>query len=218
MLCIFSTFKLIESWKEEYQYTCKIYQDFLWVSMKQAILFIFFLQILQPLCIYSELLIFAGDQFLPLIIPPSKWSCIIPPWKLSLGGVYCFQHVCHSEIPCFRQHLRFSLYNFNSCCPILFKFTPHFYQCMFDRNTGLKGQYCKSNASFNSYNKMFVLWLTVHTLWHQLLLELLFDLFSTLQICYRHIKDVHEEVWCWKKVFLTNLKGFNTPPPQKTKF
>ena len=53
----------------------------------------------------------------------------------------------------------------------------------------------------NSYNKMFVLWLIVHILWNQLLLELSLDLFNTLQICYRHIEDVHEEVWCWKNIF-----------------
>ena len=38
-------------------------------------------------------------------------------------------------------------------------------------------------------------------LWNQLLLELSLDLFNTLQICYRDIEDVHEEVWCWKLVF-----------------
>ena len=38
--------------------------------------------------------------------------------------------------------------------------------------------------------------------------ELLLDLFSTLQICYRHIEDVHDEVWCLKKIFLTNWQGF----------
>ena len=51
------------------------------------------------------------------------------------------------------------------------------------------------------YNKMFVLWLIVHTLWNQLLSEPLLDLFSTLQKCYRHIEDVHVEVWCWKNIF-----------------
>ena len=29
---------------------------------------------------------------------------------------------------------------------------------------------------------------------NQLLLELSLDIFNTLQICYRHIEDVHEEV------------------------
>ena len=50
-------------------------------------------------------------------------------------------------------------------------------------------------------------WLIVYTLWNQLLLELSLDLFNTLQIWYRHIEDVHEEVWCRKIIFLTNLQG-----------
>ena len=61
----------------------------------------------------------------------------------------------------------------------------------------------------NSYNKMFVLWLIVHTLWNQFLLELSLDLFNTLQICYRHIEDVHEEVWCWKSIFWQTYRVFN---------
>ena len=60
----------------------------------------------------------------------------------------------------------------------------------------------------NSYNKMFVLWLIIHTLWNQLLLELSLDLFNTLQICYRHIEDVHEEVWCWKNIFWQTYRVF----------
>ena len=30
--------------------------------------------------------------------------------------------------------------------------------------------------------------------------------FNTLQICYRHIEDVHEGIICRKKIFLTNLQ------------
>ena len=45
------------------------------------------------------------------------------PTKQSLSGVYCFQHVW--IILQFRQHLRILLYNFDSFCPILFKFVPH---------------------------------------------------------------------------------------------
>ena len=37
----------------------------------------------------------------------------------------------------------------------------------------------------------------VHILWNPLLLELSQDIFNTVQICYRHMGDVHEEVWCW---------------------
>ena len=44
-------------------------------------------------------------------------------------------------------------------------------------------------------------WLIVYTLWNQLLLELLLDLFNTLKICCRHIEDVHEVVWCRKNIF-----------------
>ena len=40
----------------------------------------------------------------------------------------------------------------------------------------------------------------VHTLWNQLS-ELSLDLINTLQVCYRHIEDMHEEVWCWKNIF-----------------
>ena len=39
-----------------------------------------------------------------------------------LGGYTVFSI---SVIPSFRQHLRVLLYNFDSFCPILFKFTPH---------------------------------------------------------------------------------------------
>ena len=38
----------------------------------------------------------------------------------------------------------------------------------------------------------------MHVLWNQLILELSYDLFNTLQICYRHTEDVHDKVWCWK--------------------
>ena len=31
--------------------------------------------------------------------------------------------------------------------------------------------------------------------------------FNTLQKSYRHIEDLHVDVWCWKKYFLTNLRG-----------
>ena len=52
-------------------------------------------------------------------------------------------------------------------------------------------------------------WLIVYTLWNQLLLELSFDLFNTLKICYRHIEDVHEEVWCRKSIFWQTYRVFN---------
>ena len=51
-------------------------------------------------------------------------------------------------------------------------------------------------------------WLIVYTLWNQLLLELSLDLFNTLKICYRHIEDVHEEVWCRKNIFWQTYRVF----------
>ena len=39
-----------------------------------------------------------------------------------------------------------------------------------------------------------------------LLLELSLDIFNTVQICYRYMEDVHEEVL--KIFFLSNLQGF----------
>ena len=47
------------------------------------------------------------------------------------------------------------------------------------------------------------LWLIVHTLWKHYL-----NLFSILQICYRHIEDVHEEDWCWKNIFWQTYRVF----------
>ena len=49
---------------------------------------------------------------------------IIPPAKQSSRRVYCFQHVRHSALPSTFKGF-FLLYNFDSFCPILFKFTPH---------------------------------------------------------------------------------------------
>ena len=62
--------------------------------------------------------------------------------------------------------------------------------------------------TYRVFNLAILRWPIVHTLWNHLLLKLLLDLFNTLQICYRHIEDVHEEVWCWKNTFLTNFLGF----------
>ena len=47
---------------------------------------------------------------------------LLPPAKQSLRG-YTFFSV--SMIPKFHQHLRLLPYNFNSFCPILFRFIPH---------------------------------------------------------------------------------------------
>ena len=112
----------------------------------------------------------------------------------------------------FRQHLRCLLYNFDSFCPILFKFTPHLsHQTMHvsKENRGWRFSITRVMPLCNSYNKMFVLWLIVHTLWNQHFLELSLDLFNTLQIFYRHIEDVHKEVWCWKHIFRQIDRVFN---------
>ena len=104
------------------------------------------------------------------------------------------------------------LYNFDSFCLILFIFTPcHYCQTMhvWKENRGWRASIRRLMPLCNSYNKMFVLWLIVHTLWNQLLLEVSLDLFSTLQICYRHIEDEHEKVWCWKNIFWQIYRVFN---------
>ena len=112
--------------------------------------------------------------------------------------------------PLFPVGYKWLVHNFDNICLILFIFTPHHYhQTMhvWKENRGWRISITRVTPLCNSYSKMFVLWLIVHTLWNQLLV-LSLDLFNTLQICYRHIEDVHEEAWCWKKYFLTNLQGF----------
>ena len=39
---------------------------------------------------------------------------------------------------------------------------------------------------------------------NQLLSELTLDLFNILHTFYKHIEDVHKEIWCWKNMFLQN--------------
>ena len=81
-------------------------------------------------------------------------------------------------------------------------------QCTFARKIGAEGSISRVMPHCNSYNEMFVLWLIVHTLWNQLLLEFSLDLFKTLQIYYRCMIDVHKEILILKKYFLINWKGF----------
>ena len=64
-------------------------------------------------------------HFVPNYCSIVMMSLFIPSRKTEFSGVYCFQHVCGSVIPKFRQHLMILLYNFDSFWPILFKFTPH---------------------------------------------------------------------------------------------
>ena len=112
--------------------------------------------------------------------------------------------------PLFPVGYKWLVHNFDNIYLILFIFTPrHYHQTMhvWKENRGWRISITRATPLCNSYSKMFVLWLIVHTLWNQFLV-LSLDLFNTLQICYRHIEDVHEEAWCWKKYFLTNLQGF----------
>ena len=54
-------------------------------------------------------------------------------------------------------------------------------------------------------------WWIVYTLWNQLLLEFSLDFFNILQICYRYIEDVHEEVkFDAEKKFFNKLTVFLT--------
>ena len=73
-------------------------------------------------------------------------------------------------------HLECLLYNFDSFCPILFKFTPHHnHQTVYawQDNWGWRVSITRVRPLCNSYNKMFVLWLIVHVhiLWNQFLLD-----------------------------------------------
>ena len=71
-----------------------------------------------------------------------------------------------SIIPKFCQHLMILLYKFDSWCPILFKFTLHHnHQTMhvWQENQSWRVSITRVMPLRNSYNKMFVLWLIVHT-------------------------------------------------------
>ena len=90
----------------------------------------------------------------------SGWV-IISPTKHSFRGYTVFS-MC--MIPWFCQHLRCLLYNFDSLCPILFKFTPHLnHQTVqvWQENRGWRVSITRVMPLCNSYNKMFVLSLIV---------------------------------------------------------
>ena len=136
-------------------------------------------------------------------------SSLYPLAQRSFREVYCFQHVHDFVIPSIFKVL---LNNFDSFFQILFKFTPHLnHQTVhvWKENGDWRISITRVMPLCNSYNKMFVLWLIVHTLWNQLVLELSLDLFNTLQICYRHIEDLHKEVWCLKHIFWQIDRVFN---------
>ena len=60
---------------------------------------------------------------------------------------------------------------------------------------GLKDQYCKIMPLCNSNCMVLELFLIVLTWCNQLLIEPSLYSFNSLQECYRHIEDVHEEVF-----------------------
>ena len=111
---------------------------------------------------------------------PSNWWLIVytlwnqlllelslyPQQNIVLEGVYCFQHVCHSVILWFLDHLRCLHYNFDSFFfQILFKFSPHLNNQavhVWKENRGWRNSITRVMPLCNSYNKMFVLWLIVH--------------------------------------------------------
>ena len=100
--------------------------------------------------------------FQPWIIPNCRYEVPPPPHTHTqnrvLEGISCFQHVRNSILPSFRQHLRFLLYNFDSFCLILFKFTPHLnHQTMHVWGWGIS--IIRVMPLCNSFNKMLVGWL-----------------------------------------------------------
>ena len=142
----------------------------------------------------------------------------IPPAKRSLRGVYCFQPVRDSEIPRFRDSVipssffKVLLCNFSSSCPILFKFLPHLDHHtlhVLKESRGWRVNIARVMPLCNFNCNMFAIVLIVQTLWTQLLLELSVYPFNTLQMCYRHIVDVHEELICRKKYFWQINSIFN---------
>ena len=71
----------------------------------------------------------------------------IPPAKCSFRGVYCFQHVRHSMISKFRQHLRCLLLAFVRFCSNLHH-TLTIRQCMFGRKIGAEGSVLQELCHF----------------------------------------------------------------------
>ena len=51
-------------------------------------------------------------------------------------------------------------------CSYLYHHTITIVQCMFERKIGAEGSVLQVMPLCNSYNKVFVLWLIVHTLWN----------------------------------------------------
>ena len=102
------------------------------------------------------------------ILIPFTFSC----WFRSFRGIYCFQHVHDSKIPSFHQYLRLcsvTLTAFVRFCSNLHH-TLIIRQCMFDRKIGAEGSALQVMPLCNSNNKVFVLWLIVHTFWNWFLL------------------------------------------------
>ena len=62
--------------------------------------------------------------------------------------------------------------------------------CMLGRKKGAEGSVLQQLCHF----VILAIFLIVHTLCNQLLLEPSVYCFNTLQVCYRYTEDVHEEV------------------------
>ena len=117
-----------------------------------------------------------------------------------------------SVIPWFHQHLRCLLYNFDSFCPILFKFTPHHnHQTVhvWKENRGWRLSITRIMPLCNSYNKDVCIMTDSAHFVKSSPPRAFIRSFQHLKMCYRHIEDVHKEVWCWKNTFWQIDRVFN---------
>ena len=140
----------------------------------------------------------------------ADWSSHYTP--LQNGVLVGYTIFSMSVIPSFRQHLKILLCNFDRFCPILFRCTPHHnHQTMhvWQKNWGWRISITRVMPLCNSYNKMFVLWLIVHTLWNQPLRAFTGSFQHLANMLKTYIEDVHEEVWCWKNIFWQPYGVFN---------
>ena len=114
----------------------------------------------------------------------------------SFNEVYCFQHIHDSVISVIQWFCHF--FNNYIASVAFVRFCSNFHHILTIRqNTYMYGRKWVRKVSItrvirlcNSLNKMFVLWLTVHTLWNQLLLQLSLVLFITKTCLYNfdHLK------------------------------
>ena len=108
--------------------------------------------------------------------------------------------------------LWFSYVSLVAIASILFKFSPHLNHHTLHvllEKKGWRVSIARVMPLCNLNCKMFTIVLIVHVLWNQLLLQLPVYPFNTLQICYTHTVDVHEEIICRKKYFWQIYNIFN---------